>query len=85
LQLIASYAIFSFNMQAGKRTDGRRERKPDQTEFAAGFMPSFDFRIPMKRAGSRPAGKPKYTALGHKLRFFRRWKAQFVTVGIIAV
>jgi|GEM_PF-2371169 len=24
-----------------------------------------------------------YTALGHKLRFFRRWKAQFVTVGII--
>lgn len=26
---------------------------------------------------------PVYTALGHKLRFFRRWKAQFVTVGII--
>jgi hypothetical protein len=25
----------------------------------------------------------RYTALGHKLRFFRRWKAQFVTVGII--
>jgi hypothetical protein len=24
-----------------------------------------------------------YTALGHKLRFFKRWKAQFVTVGII--
>ncbi len=24
-----------------------------------------------------------YTALGHKLRFFRRWEAQFVTVGII--
>jgi hypothetical protein len=24
-----------------------------------------------------------YTALGHKLRFFRRWKAQFMTVGII--
>jgi hypothetical protein len=24
-----------------------------------------------------------YTALGHKLRFFRGWKAQFVTVGII--
>ena len=24
-----------------------------------------------------------YTALGHKLRFFRRRKAQFVTVGII--
>jgi hypothetical protein len=24
-----------------------------------------------------------YTALGHKLRFVRRWKAQFVTVGII--
>ena len=24
-----------------------------------------------------------YTALGHKLRFFRRWKAQFVTVSII--
>jgi len=25
----------------------------------------------------------RYTALGHKLRFFRKWKAQFVTVGII--
>ena len=25
----------------------------------------------------------KYTAHGHKLRFFWRWKAQFVTVGII--
>ena len=25
-----------------------------------------------------------YTALGHKLRFFKRWKAQFVTVGIIS-
>ncbi len=24
-----------------------------------------------------------YTALGHKLCFFRGWKAQFVTVGII--
>ena len=24
-----------------------------------------------------------YTALGHKLRFFRRGNAQFVTVGII--
>ena len=24
-----------------------------------------------------------YTALGHKLRFFRKWKAQFVAVGII--
>jgi len=24
-----------------------------------------------------------YTALGHKLRFFRGWKAQFMTVGII--
>ena len=27
--------------------------------------------------------KPFYTALGHKLRFFRMWKAQFVTVCII--
>ena len=26
--------------------------------------------------------KQNYTALGHKLRFFRRRKAQFVTVGI---
>ena len=24
-----------------------------------------------------------YTALGHKLRSFRRWKAQFVAVGIV--
>jgi hypothetical protein len=24
-----------------------------------------------------------YTALGHKLSFFKRWEAQFVTVGII--
>jgi homoserine O-succinyltransferase len=33
-----------------------------------------------------PIHVPKnyYTALGHKLRFFRRWKAQFVTVGIIS-
>ena len=28
-------------------------------------------------------GSWSYTALGHKLRYFRRWKAQFVTVGII--
>ncbi len=24
-----------------------------------------------------------YTALGHKLRFFKDWRAQFMTVGII--
>jgi hypothetical protein len=28
-------------------------------------------------------GATIYTALGHKLRYFRRWKAQFMTVGII--
>jgi hypothetical protein len=31
------------------------------------------------------AGKIKYTQGGHKLRFFRRRKARFVTVGIIKI
>jgi len=29
--------------------------------------------------------KFSYTALGHKLRFFTQWEAQFVTVGILSV
>jgi hypothetical protein len=39
-------------------------------------------------ASAVPIGNPGlpfeiYTALGHKLRFFRRREAQFMTVGII--
>jgi hypothetical protein len=33
--------------------------------------------------GAAGFGLMFYTTLGHKLRFFRKWKAQFVTEGIL--
>ena len=48
----------------------------------AGQGTLFTMRLPIRLAGSQIIHSC-YTALGHKLRFFRRWKPQFVTVGII--
>ncbi len=46
----------------------------------SGLTPAFAIRDGLVVT---PYTRTRYTALGHKLRFFRGWKAQFVTVGII--